>query len=491
MPVWMLCLPVLFPMVAGGIMLARPIEDRKKRQIYVAGVAILNTCLAMLVLIWQPEGTLTLIRFSDTMSITLGIDGVGKLFGILVSLLWPLTTFYSFEYMKHEGRENKFFGFFTMTFGVILGVAFAKNFLTLYFFYELLTLATLPLVMHSMDGKARYAGKKYLIYSLSGAAFAFIAMIFLLNYGSTLDFTLGGVLDPGKAGGNETLLLVAFVLGFFGFGVKAAIFPFSGWLPDASVAPTPVSALLHAVAVVKAGVFAVIRLTYYGFGCDFLRGTWAQSVVMTAAIVTIVYGSAMALRTPHLKRRLAYSTISNLSYILFAVTLMTPSGLTGGLAHMIFHAVIKITLFFCAGAILYKTGREYVYQLDGFGRAMPVTMATFTVVSLGLMGVPPLAGFVSKWSIATAAVEVGTPWAYAGVAALIISALLTALYLMSVVIRAYFPGKNFDPASVKDVHDPGRLMTVPLIILSIASVLLGLCASPLMRIFTQIAGGLL
>lgn len=490
MPVWMLCLPVLFPIVAGGIMLARPITEPKKRQIYVAGATIINTCLAMLVLIWRPLGTLTLIRFSDTMSITLGIDGVGAIFGILVSLLWPLTTFYSFEYMKHEGRENKFFGFFTMTFGVIVGVCFANNFLTLYLFYELLTLATLPLVMHSMDGKARYAGKKYLIYSLSGAAFAFIAMIFLLNYGSTLDFTLGGVLDPSKTAGHETLLLVVFVLGFFGFGVKAAIFPFFGWLPDASVAPTPVSALLHAVAVVKAGVFAVIRLTYFGFGCDFLRGSWAQTVVMAAAIVTIVYGSAMALRTPHIKRRLAYSTISNLSYILFAVTLMTPEGLTGGLAHMVFHAVIKITLFFCAGAILYKTGREYVYELDGFGRAMPVTIASFAVASLGLMGIPPLAGFVSKWSIATAAVEVGTPWAYAGVAALIVSALLTALYLMSIIIRAYFPGKNFDPASVKDVHDPNKLMTVPLIILSVVSILLGLCASPLMRVFTQIAGGL-
>lgn len=246
MPVWMLCLPVLFPILAGAVMLARPIEDRKKRQIYVAGAVIVNAVLALTVLIWTPDGVLTLLRFSDTMQIALQIDGAGRVFGILVSLLWPLTTFYSFEYMKHEGRENKFFGFFTMTFGVIEGVAFADNFLTLYLFYELLTLATLPLVMHSMDGRARYAGKKYLIYSLSGAAFAFIAMIFLLTYGSTLDFTFGGVLDPSRASGHETLLQTVFVLGFFGFGVKAAIFPFHGWLPDASVAPTPVSALLHA-----------------------------------------------------------------------------------------------------------------------------------------------------------------------------------------------------------------------------------------------------
>ncbi len=374
---------------------------------------------------------------------------------------------------------------------MIVGVAFSDNFLTLYLFYELLTLATLPLVMHSMDGKARYAGKKYLIYSLSGAAFAFIAMIFLLSYGSTLDFIFGGVLDPAKTGGREALLQTVFVLGFFGFGVKAAVFPFHGWLPDASVAPTPVSALLHAVAVVKAGVFAVIRLTYYGFGCDFLRGSWAQTVVMAATAFTIVYGSAMALRTPHLKRRLAYSTVSNLSYILFSVTLMTPAGLVGGLSHMVFHAVIKITLFFCAGAIIYKTHREYVYELEGFGRSMPVTMAAFTIASLGLMGIPPLAGFVSKWNIATAAVDTGSPLAWAGVAALIISALLTALYLMAVVIRAYFPGKGFDPTSVKEVKDPNRLMTVPLIVLSVVSILLGLCASPLLAAFEKIAAGLL
>ncbi|MEG2037989.1 MAG: proton-conducting transporter membrane subunit, partial [Ruthenibacterium sp.] len=350
-------------------------------------------------------------------------------------LLWPVTALYSFEYMRHEGSENRFFSFFTISFGVVLGVAFAENFMTLYLFYELLTLATLPLVMHTMDRKARYAGKKYLIYSLSGAAFAFIGLVFLLNYGTTLNFTYGGVLDAAKILGNERLLRQVFVLAFFGFGVKAAIFPFHGWLPDASVAPTPVSALLHAVAVVKAGVFAVMRLIYFGFGADFLRGSSAQSIAMAAAIVTIVYGSAKALRTPHLKRRLAYSTVSNLSYILFSFTLMTPAGLTGGLVHMVFHAVIKITLFFCAGAILYQTGKEYVYDLEDFGRAMPRVFAAFTVASFALAGVPPLGGFIGKWCIATAAAQTEMPLAYAGIAALILSTLLTTLYMMTVVVR--------------------------------------------------------
>ncbi len=369
MPVWMMIVPVLFPFLAGGGLLIFPVQKRGPRNIYVSSAVLINALLALAVLIWPPSEAFDLIRFSGAMSISFMIDGASRIFGFIVTLLWPLTTLYSFEYMEREGGENKFFGFFIISFGVVLGIAFSQNFLTLYFFYELLTLATLPLVMHSMDDKARYAGKKYLIYSVSGAAFAFIAMIFLISYGTTLNFTFGGVLDPEKIAGKENLLRAVFVLGFFGFGVKAAVFPFHGWLPDASVAPTPVSALLHAVAVVKAGAFAVIRLSFYGFGCDFLKGSWAQTVMMLSSVITIIYGSAMALRTPHLKRRLAYSTVSNLSYILFSVSLLTNSGLAAGFVHMVYHAVIKITLFFCAGAVLSVTGKEYVYDLDGFGQS--------------------------------------------------------------------------------------------------------------------------
>ena len=491
MPAWMYLVPVLFPMVTGAFLLIRPIEERNLRQRYVAAAVIVNAVLALAVLMGGPKDSLTFLRFSDALHLTLSVDGLGRVFGIMVSLLWPVTTFYSFEYMKHEGGESKFFGWFTISFGVVLGVAMSQNFMTLYFFYELLTLATLPLVMHSMDGKARYAGKKYLIYSLSGAAFAFLSIVLLLSYGKDLSFTYGGVLNLAQIGNQNKMFLMemAYILGFFGFGVKAAVFPFHGWLPDASVAPTPVSALLHAVAVVKSGVFAVMRLTYFGYGADFLRGSWAQQLVMGFTIITIVYGSAMALRTPHLKRRLAYSTISNLSYILFSVTLMTPAGLAGGIAHMVFHAAIKITLFFVAGAVICKTHREYIYEMDGFGKAMPKTMFAFTAASLGLMGIPPLAGFVSKWSIGTAAVTEGT-LGVIGAAALIVSALLTALYLVAVMLRAYFPA-NEATVDLTHVEDPNRLMTVPLIGLAIVSVLLGLCASPLMELFRAIGAGLM
>ena len=490
----LLMLPILFPLLAGlGLLRWRP-GSRTARSIYVLAASLITSALSLLAIyLSYRQGSdalvCTMVRFSENFSISLRIDGPSMVYGSIVSVLWPLVTLYSLDYMSHEGEENRFFGFWLMSFGVVMGIAFAEDFLSLYLFYELLTLITLPLVMHSMDEKARYAGRKYLIYSISGAAFAFIGIVFLLNFGTTLDFTLGGVLDGTKIVGNRETLRWVFVCAFFGFGVKAAIFPFHGWLPDASVAPTPVSALLHAVAVVKAGAFAVMRLIYYGFGADFLRGTFAQNIVMTATIVTIVYGSARALRTPHLKRRLAFSTVSNLSYILFSFTTMTSAGLTGGLTHMVYHAVIKITLFCCAGSIIMKSEKEYIYELEGIGRRMPVVFATFTVSSLALIGLPPLGGFAGKWMIAYAAVSSGNPLAYAGIAALILSTLLTTLYMMTIIVRAYFPVGELDQQVLDQIHDPGVRMTVPLLILTAAGVILALCSNRLIDFLQMVGSG--
>ena len=466
-----LTLPILVPIVLGIALLILQPKSRRVRSIYIMAASLATTALSLACIVLTylyGSGFLAciMVRFNEAFSISLRIDGASMVYGAIVSVLWPLVTAYSLDYMSHEGHENRFFAFWLMAYGVVLGIAYSEDFLTLYFFYEVLTLTTLPLVMHAMDEKARYAGRKYLVYSLSGAAFAFIGIVFLLNYGvGHLNFTYGGILDQSLAAGNERTLELVFVAAFFGFGVKAAVFPFHGWLPDASVAPTPVSALLHAVAVVKAGAFAVLRLIYYGFGADFLRGSWAQTVVMTAAIVTIVYGSARALRTPHLKRRLAFSTVSNLSYILFALTLMTPAGMVGGMTHMVYHAFTKITMFCCAGAIILKSGKEYIYEMEDFGRAMPVVFATFTVSSFALIGMPPLGGFAGKWMIAEAAVASVNPLAYAGIAALILSTLLTTLYMLTIVVRAYFPVGELDRAALARVHDPARTMWIPLVLL--------------------------
>ena len=489
---FLLIIPIFFPIAMGLALLALNFKERGKRQIYVASVCIANMIMSIFFMFTVPAREFTLVRFTDTISITFKVDGLSTVFGMIVSILWVVATFYSFEYMKHEGKENKFFSFFTMSFGVVCGIAFSANLITMYLFYELLTMATLPLVMHAMDQRASSAGKKYVAFSITGASFGFIAIMLLMNFGVSLDFVYGGILtDQAAVAGHEVLLQIGFICAFFGFGVKAAIFPFFNWLPSAGVAPTPVSALLHAVAVVNAGIFAISRVTYYSFGTDILRGTWAQYVAMIAAIVTIVFGSSMALRENHIKRRLAYSTVSNLSYMLFSLMIMTPEGLVGGLTHMLFHSVLKITLFFVAGAIIYKTGREYVDQLEGFGKSMPLTMAAFTICSMGLIGIPPLMGITSKWLISKAAVDCGDPVAVAGIVALIASAVLTTLYLFEIIIKAYFPRKDIDVAELnKDVKDPNGLMTVPMLGLTAFSIIFGIFPTPFIDVFQSIAAGL-
>ncbi|MDE6925623.1 MAG: proton-conducting membrane transporter, partial [Acetatifactor sp.] len=322
---------------------------------------------------------------------------------------------------------------------------------------------------------------------LGGAAFAFIGIIFILTYGTTSSFVMGGVLDSVKIGDKTNLLLLIYVLCFCGFSVKTAMFPFSAWLPRAGVAPTPVTALLHAVAVVNTGAFATMRVTYFSFGTDLLRGTWAQDVVMILVIITIVYGCSRALKETHIKRRLAWSTVSNLSYILFGVVIMTPLGMTGGMAHMLFHSFMKICSFFCAGAVICLTGRNYVHELNGFGRKMPKVFVIFAISAFALMGVPGLCGFVSKWNLCRAAVASENPLAYVGVAALMISALLTAMYMLTVVVRAFFPGKDFDYETISDVRDPNWLMILPLVVFIIVMFCFGLHSGPVIRFLQGIA----
>lgn len=484
---------VLFPIAAGLLLWHLQPQDRHWRNQYVMA-AVLTTSVFIFAALFltarfgADATEATLLAFGQQFSVAFRIDGASAVFGAIIAVLWPLTALYAFSYMEHEGRENKFFSFFLMSYGVVAGIAFARDFFTLYLFYELMTLATLPLVMHSMDAKARSAGRKYLLYSMSGAALIFIVLVFFMHYGVSLTFTAGGLLDASLAAGHEGLLRFIFLLGFFGFGVKAAVFPLHDWLPSASVAPTPVTALLHAVAVVKSGAFAIMRLIYFGFGADFLRGTEVQHIALAVSAATIVFGSAMALRSPHLKRRLAYSTVSNLSYIVFAFTLMTEGGLTGGLAHMIYHAVIKITLFFCAGAILHQSEREYVYELEGMAKRMPLTAACFTVASLGLMGIPPLGGFISKFTIGSAAAALGDPFAVLGAVALVLSAVLTILYMVTVIVRLYFPLQSEDLTKLSDIRDPDWRMTVPLGILTVLALLLAFASKEILA-FLQGVGG--
>ncbi|MCR5575422.1 MAG: proton-conducting membrane transporter [Oscillospiraceae bacterium] len=476
-------LSVLFPILAGtALLIWRPGDDRLRNRyalaaVFAGGALVLAAALCSF-RFGADAAAFRVGALSRHLVIAFRPDGPGLVFGAILGVLWPATTVYSLSYMEHEERKNLFYGFFILSFGVVVGIAYSANFFTLYLCYEFMTLSTLPLVMHGMDGAARHAGRLYVLYSATGAALIFICIVVFCRYTDSLDFALGGILDPALIKGHEGMLRTVFVLAFFGFGVKAALFPFYRWLPAASVAPTPVTALLHAVAVVKSGAFAVMRLVYFGFGCALLRGTWAQDAALAAASFTIIFGSAMALRTPHLKRRLAYSTVANLSYILLAFASMDAQGMQAGLLHMVYHALCKITLFFCAGAMLHHNRFEYVYELEGLGRRMPLTCAAFTVSGVALIGIPPFGNFLSKWLTAAAAAASGGWAGHFGPAALVFSAVMTALYMLGVVVRMFFPLRTA-PALPEDTREADRLMTGTLIFLCALLLALSLLSAPL------------
>ena len=478
---------IALPILGAAAIPLLPFRSRKGMLWYIEAVVLLTSVVVGGVLLGGKTEVVHVVHFVHNLSISFKIDGMSIVFAGLVAILWPLATLYAFEYMTHEKHEKSFFLFYVMTYGVTLGIAFASDILTMYFFYELLTLVTVPLVMHTMTREAILAVRRYLYYSIGGAAFALMGMIFVIVYGNTCEFQLGGVFSPAALLRHGDMLLWIYFFSFMGFGVKAAVFPVSAWLPQAGVAPTPVTALLHAVAVVNAGAFAIIRLTYYNFGTEFLRGTWVQNVVLAITMFTIVYGCSRAVKESHIKRRLAWSTVSNLSYILFGAVMMTPQGLVGALCHFVFHGFMKITSFLCAGAFMHQTGKKYVYEMDGMGRSMKITFGCFAVSALGLMGVPGFAGFISKWNLTAAAVDSGNVLAYVGVACLLLSALLTAIYMLSVVSRAFFPSRR--ETALETAADPSWQMCLPLLVCAAATIVLGFCSQPLVDFFLAIAGG--
>ena len=486
----MLCLAVFLPIVFGILMLAMPPKTREGREWATEGMTIITSLIVLFCLLNRKAEPTILVYLMQDMPIAFHIDGLSAFFTALVAFLWPLATLYGFEYMEHEGGENHFFALYTITYGVTLGIATAANIMTMYIFYEFLTLATLPLVMHGTSRESVKAGHQYMIYSFFGAAVAFVGVMIIIAFGNGGAFVSGGVLSEAFAAAHPVLLRVGYLCAFIGFGVKAAIFPMHAWLPRASVAPTPVTALLHAVAVVKSGVFAIMRLTYYSFGAALLAGTWAQHVAVILAIITIVYGSTMAVREHHFKRRLAYSTVSNLSYIVLAACMMTQAGLTAALAHMLFHALMKITLFFCAGAVLVKTHKTQIESLRGFASAMPFICGVYTIAALSLMGTPLLPGFVSKWLIGSAAVSGGYVLGYAGVAAILISSVLTAIYLMSIAFFMFFrPLEDMEGLEAGRNYDPTWKMKLPLLVITIAIVLCGAFSNRIVTVLAAIAAG--
>ncbi len=426
-----------------------------------------------------------LFNLTENLPILFKIDEMSIIFAGMTVIVFLCSGLFSIEYMKHEQKKGRFCLFYLLVFVILLALCFAGNLITYYLFFEMLTLTSVVLVFHNGSREAVMAGLKYLFFSLCGAYMALFGLFFVSRYSNTLTFSGGGVINRELAAEHTGLLLAVSFIMILGFSVKAGMFPMHAWLPAAHpAAPAPASAVLSAV-IVKAGVLGIIRVVYYIFGVSFLRGTWVQKAFMILTLITIFMGSMLAYREPVLKKRLAYSTISQVSYILFGLSVMDADAVTGGILHVIVHAFIKAALFLCAGAVIYQTGKTRVDELRGIGKEMPLLMWCYTIVSLGLIGIPPTGGFISKWYLAVGSLEAGIPgFAWAGPVILLVSALLTAGYLLPIAIRGFFPGADYDYAALKK-KEPAKRMTIPVLILTVLTVLTGLFPNILVQYISR------
>jgi len=423
------------------------------------------------------EISYTLVEVLPGLGIAFRVDAFGMLFALVASFLWIITSAYSIGYMRglDEHAQTRYFCFFAISLSAAVGVAFSANLLTMYLFYEMLSLATYPLVTHHQDREARTSGRKYLLYTV-GASIGLVLPAMLMTYHltGTLDFSPQGVLAGNASRGTVAVLLFMFVFGF----AKAAVMPFHSWLPAAMVAPTPVSALLHAVAVVKVGVFSIVRTITGIFGIETLQTFDLSTPLLFVAATTILVGSFVALSQDNLKRMLAFSTIAQLSYIVLGTALLSPMGVTGGMVHIAMHAFGKITLFFCAGAIFVATGKKNISEMTGIGRRMPVTMMAFFFGALSIIGMPPCGGFLSKWYLVLGALEADK---IAILVVLLFSSLLNAAYFMPVVYRAFFCPPD-EALFENRVQEAPLFCVVPLTITAVISIALLIYPQPFMQL---------
>ena len=480
-----LMLPILFPLLGGlGVLRIHAVKPRRLAVFLLLAVQL----VLVLALSGRAEEPYTVLTLAGGVRLVLGADVLGRLFSGLICGIWLAVAVFAFEYMDHEGHRERFFGFYLMTLGAMMGVCFAGNLVTLYLFYEMMTLLSVPLVLHIGTRKALGAAYRYLGFSVAGAGLGLLGLFVLQEYCTTDLFTPGGVLDLVRAGKDRELLLLVFFVMAVGFGCKAGMFPLHAWLPIAHpVAPAPASAVLSGL-ITKMGILALIRVVYYLFGWPFLESTWAQTAVLVLSLITVFMGSSLALREDTLKKRLAYSTVSQVSYVIFGLMLFHPAALEGALFQAVFHAIAKNALFMATGAIIYQTHLTQVSQLRGIGGPYSITMWCFTLASLSLVGIPPTGGFISKWFLAEGALAAKDgPLAYWGIAVLMVSALLTAGYLLPIVIRAFFPGKEFDQQSVVRQQNTW-LMWITLCLLTAAAVVLGMFPGVLKSMVQDIIG---
>ena len=480
-------LTVLVSLCVVPFLLASRKPNIREGWTFLAGAVKLLLVVSMApVILGGKEIVCNVYEVIPGIGIAFRVDALGMLFALVSSSLWIITTIYSIGYMRglNEHGQTRYYCFFALALSATLGVAFAGNLLTLYLFYEMLSLATYPLVTHHQDLEARSSGRKYLLY-IVGTSIGLLLPAMLISYdlAGTLEFSRQGFL-AGK--GSGTLIGILLIMFLFGFA-KAAIMPFHSWLPAAMVAPTPVSALLHAVAVVKVGAFSIVRVLTGVFGTNLLGGLDLGPVILLLASATILIGSLIALSQDNLKRLLAFSTIAQLSYIILGIGLLSPKGMTGGMVHIAMHAFGKITLFFCAGAIFVATGKKNVSEMKGIGRRMPLTMAAFFVGALSIIGIPPCGGFISKWYLVLGSLEAHRMTV---LVVLLFSSLLNAAYFMPVVYKAFFcpPEESMFESGVREAP---IFCVLPLVITALITLVLFFFPQPFLDLATMAVNNIL
>jgi len=486
---------VLLPIVSALMLMRMPWlnESRRDRCTFVGAVLLLECIVVALVAI-EPQRSVVLFKMTEQLPIALRSDGTSRVFSIVMALMWANSGFFSFRYMAHEKNEQSYYAFYLLALGSLMALTLSGTMVTMYLFFELTTFLSVPMVLHTRTKEAIAAGIKYLIYSIAGATMGLLGIFFLTPNLSSPYFVEGGALMAGSLNiPHEALLAIIFVT-LVGFGTKAGMFPMHGWLPTAHpVAPAPASAVLSGV-ITKAGVLCIFRMLFYVIGPDFIRGTWVQTALLSCATITVFMGSMLALREKTLKKRLAYSSVSQVSYVLCGLYLLDTMAFDGALLQIVVHALTKDALFLCAGAIIFTTGITQVDEMHGLGKHMPWTMWLFTICSISLIGIPPLGGFIAKWYIAEGALSSSVPvalfnWLVPTV--LLISALLTAGYLLPPSITAFFDLRTDGECKIPQVRaKPTMLMVVPILLLTVAIVVIGVNPSPMIDAFNRLAASL-
>ena len=497
MQTMLLILITLLPALCAAVCWFAPqVREDVKRDRFVL-VSLLVEFVLVIVLCLMGDARVTLFAMTETLPVILASDGLARLFAVLMSGMWLASGAFSFRYMSHEGSQRRYYTFYLLTLSALMGLCFAGTLATMYLFFELMTLLSVAMVLHSLTKEAVAAGMKYLLYSIAGAMMGLLGVFYFTANAITPVFMPGGTMDLTVAQEQAPMMLVILFVTIVGFGTKAGMFPMHGWLPTAHpIAPAPASAVLSGV-ITKAGVICIIRFLYYVVGADLVRGTWVQTALIILSLVTVFMGSMMAFKTTGLKKRLAYSSVSQVSYVLFGLFMLNEIAFRGAMLHVYFHSLMKNLLFFAAGSIIFKTGLTDVRDLKAIGKKMPITMWCFTIAGVSLIGVPPLCGFFSKWQLAQGALASGVSvFSWLGPVVLLVSALLTGAYLLPVSINGFFPGHeahghgHHEEETVEKCEVPA-CMYIPMIVLAVLIVVTGLCPSVVENAIAAVASALL